>query len=163
MLFWGRGSDAPAVERLHRNWEGRHLVNACSILGSQTTFESLLPAADMALVTAPERLAVTPVLACMTAQIPLIAPGTYAVTELLEDHHTALLYREVRPRLIAQRTLMMWEQPALRRQLTDQARAAAYQHFSATTFADAMRRIYLSDPPETDSHPRQDAALPQPA
>jgi len=142
MLIWGRGSEVAAIHRMQLAWGVRHLVDARAMLGRDTQYETILPAADMALVTASARLSITPVLACMAAGLPIVAPATYAASEVLEDHHTALLYGDVHPRRAAQRMLSLWEDQPLRRRLADQARAEAYEVFPVSKFIAAMREIY---------------------
>lgn len=146
MLLWGRGPEVDAVARMQTAWGGRHLFDARRILGKATAYESILPAADMALCTAPDRVATMPLLACMAAGVPIVAPATHAVSEILQDHHTALLYGAIRPRTIAQRLLTLWEDEPLRRKLSDQARAEAYELFPVSRFLDALRSVYAANP-----------------
>ena len=160
MLIWGRGPEVAALHRMQRAWGVRHLVDARAALGRDTRYETILPAADMALATASGRLSVTPVLACMAAGLPIVAPATYAVSEILEDHHTALLYGDVQPRYAAQRLLSLWEDQPLRRRLADQARAEAYEVFPVSKFIAAMREIYSADGSST--RVRQTAPVAQP-
>lgn len=147
MLIWGRGSKLASIYRMQHAVDARHMVDARAILGKQTPYESILPAADMALATAAGRLAAIPLLACMAAGLPIVAPATYAVSEILEDHHTALLYGDIRARYAAQRLLTLWEDQPLRRRLADQARAHAYEMFPVSKFVDTVRAIYSGDSP----------------
>ena len=153
MMIWGRGSSLASIHRMARAVEARHLVDARAILGSKVSYESILPAADIALVTASGRLAITPILACMAAGLPIVAPATHAVSEILENQHTALLYGDIRPRYAAQRLLTLWEDPPLRRRLADQARAQAYEMFPISKFTDALRTAYSADHPSPPLNP----------
>ena len=142
LLIWGKGPDIARLQRLQTCWKTSFLVNASAVLGNDVEFEQLIPLADMGLLTAGERLSMQPILACMAAGLPLVGPATYAASELLEDHHTALLYTKPTSRLIAHKVLALAEDPGLRRRLADQAKAEAYELFSVSQFLDAMRQVY---------------------
>ncbi len=142
ILLLGTGEQVETVERTHAALNGTILVNARQMLGDDVRFEQLVPAADAGVISAPDRLALIPVLACMAGGLPLVGPATGPVSELLEDHHTALLYWPRTSRKLAQRLLTLMESPILRRKLSDQSRAEAYELYSVSRFLDEMRRIY---------------------
>ena len=142
LLMVGDGDKAESLEALHASWDAHVLVNARRALGADMKFEDLLPAADAGVIAAPDRVAVVPILACMAGGLPLVGPATHAVSELLEDRHTALLYSPRRSRTLAQRLLMLFDDSRLRSTLSDQSRAEAYELFSVSRFLDEMRRIY---------------------
>jgi glycosyltransferase involved in cell wall biosynthesis len=141
-IFWGRGPEMHKVQKLHDAWQSDCLINAEAVLKSEVDFEQLIPAADLGVITGPERISPAAILACMAGGLPLVAPANYAVSEILEDHHTALLYVQPKTKLVAQRLLALAEDTPLQRKLADQARAEAYELFSVSQFVDALRRIY---------------------
>lgn len=142
MLFWGAGPQADAVRILQRDWQLRTMIDANAVLGKGVLFSEVLTAASLALVSAPDRVAVAPILACMAHGVPLVAPATRAVSDTLEDRHNAMLYSPTTARAAAQRLLSLAEDARLQRQLSDQARADAYEQFSVSRFLDAVRRLY---------------------
>lgn len=143
ILFLGMGGQAEAVEELHSmSWPDKMLINARRVLGDGVNFEDLIPAADVGVISAPDRLAILPVLACMAAGLPMVAPATRPVSELLEDRHTALLYSPRTPRALAQRVLMLLEHAEMAHQISDESRAEAYKLYSVSRFLDEMRRVY---------------------
>lgn len=145
-LILGKGPELADVERLHDTWQVSCLVNATRILGDEVPFEQLIRAADLGLVTSGERASLQPLLSCMAGGLPLVAPANYAVSEILEDHHTALLFAKPTPRMIAQKILQMSEETELARKLADQARAEAYELFSPSQFTAEMRKVYAEAP-----------------
>lgn len=142
MLLWGTASDSDVVRQLHWDWGTDMLVDARNILGNSTTFAQVLVAADLGLITSPQRVSVAPILTCMAHGLPLVAPATPEISEALEDRHTALLYSPTKPRAAAQRVLALYEDPRLQRQLADQSRAEAYELFPISRFLDEVRQIY---------------------
>jgi glycosyltransferase involved in cell wall biosynthesis len=142
MLFWGEGSHAQAVVDLHEDWRADMLINAREHLGENISFTQIIPAADVALVTAPAELSLAPVLACMSNSLPIVAPATRAISDILEDRHTAMLYAPTTPRMAAQRLLTLSDDPALARRIADQARAEAYELFSVSRLLDTTRQLY---------------------
>jgi glycosyltransferase involved in cell wall biosynthesis len=144
-VVWGRGPGAASLERLQQCWEVSCMINAQAVLGETVEFEQLIPAADLGVVTSEERLSVQPLLACMAGGLPLAAPATYAVSEILEDRHTATLYPGHAPRMIAHKILGLSEDETLRRRVADQARAEAYELFAVSRFLDEVRRAYAGE------------------
>lgn len=142
MLLWGAGAQADSVRILHRDWQLRTMVDATAVLGKGIAFNEVLIAANLAMVGAPDRVSLAPILACMAHGVPLVAPATRAVSDTLEDRHNALLYSPTTPRAAAQRLLTLSEDTRLQRQLADQSRADAYERFSVSRFLDAVRQIY---------------------
>lgn len=138
------GRDNPRIRwavRLAQQWSDRLVIEAADRLGGDGDLDAWLPAANMALCTADERLASLPVLSCMAGGVPLVALATPATSELLEDHHTALL-APPKARRVAQRILQLAEDPELAHRLADRARAEAYEFFSVSRFVSEMRIVY---------------------
>jgi glycosyltransferase involved in cell wall biosynthesis len=143
MILWGRGPLAPDAARFAANLgQPKMLRLAERNLGRSLDFEDLLPAADMAVVSATGPVATLPIAITMAAGVPIVAAVTSTVSELLEDRHTALMVPPAVPRLLALRILQMREDAQLRWQLTDTARTEAYEYFSLTRFLQQYREIY---------------------
>jgi glycosyltransferase involved in cell wall biosynthesis len=143
VLFWGRGPRASYAARLaHRLGQPQLLVVAPEKLRAAVEFEMLLPAADVAVVTAAGPVAALPIAGCMAAALPIVSTVTSEVAELLEDRHTALMVPEPRPRLIAQKLLTLQEDATLRRQIADTARTEAFEYWSLTRFQQNWRSLY---------------------
>lgn len=111
-------------------------------LGRAVEFESLLPAADMVLVTAQAPVPTLPVWACMAAAKPIVATVSSTISELLEDRHTALLVPQNAPRLLAQHILNLREDAQLQWKLSDMARTEAYEYAAQTRFLEQYRAAY---------------------
>jgi glycosyltransferase involved in cell wall biosynthesis len=143
LLLWGRGPLAEKTARFVRRLEQPAL---CSIarerLGHAVTFEHLLPAVDVALVTAAGAVATLPIAICMAAALPIVAVVNPTVSELLEDRHNAMLVGNASPKSIARRVLDLREDPSLQRAICDSARAEAYEYFSHTRFVQQFRSVY---------------------
>lgn len=142
MLFWGAGPQADKVKQLNEDWGTRLIIDARELLGRDVPFTQVLLAANLAMVAAPERVSIAPILACMAHGLPIVAPATRAVSDTLEDRHNALLYSPVKARAAAQRLLTLSEDTRLQRQLADQVRADAYELYSVSRFLDSVRQIY---------------------
>ena len=143
LMLWGQGPDIDRVSRFRR-----HIVNAdClriaqPLLGRRIAFEDLLPATDMVIVSAANLTQTLPVAIAMAAGLPIVSAVTYSISELLEDHHTALMVAPGSPRAMAQRILELKEDSHLQWQLADRARAEAYDFYALTRFIDEHRKLY---------------------
>jgi glycosyltransferase involved in cell wall biosynthesis len=144
LIAWGKGRQAAQLHSFADGWKFDVLIDASRILGDDVSFDQLPALADAALITAPERVAIAPILTCMAGSLPIVGPATFAVSDLLEDRHTALLYSPPKPKVIAQHVLHLSEDAALRAKLADHARAEAYELFSVSRFLDELRQVYLS-------------------
>jgi glycosyltransferase involved in cell wall biosynthesis len=111
-------------------------------LSRRVEFEQLLGAGDMAINTAAGSAATWPVAVCMAAALPIVSTVTYAASELLEDHHTAILVPKHSPRLMAQRVVELREDAGLPWRIADRARAEAYEYCSMTGFVEGYRELY---------------------
>lgn len=144
LIAWGKGSQFGQLRTVTEAWKSDVLIDAGQVLGKDVCFDQLPALADAALVTAPGRVAIAPILACMANSLPIVAPATFAVSDLLEDRHTALLYAPPKPKTVAQHILHLSEDAPLRAKLADQARAEAYELFSVSRFLDELRQVYLA-------------------
>jgi glycosyltransferase involved in cell wall biosynthesis len=143
IILWGRGPLARDAARFAANLAQPEMLRlAEQHVGRSLDFEDLLPAADMAVVSATGSVATLPIAITMAAGVPIVAAVTSTVSELLEDRHTALMVPPAVPRLLGLRILQMREDAQLRWQLTDTARTEAYEYFSLTRFLQQYREVY---------------------
>ena len=143
LILWGRGERATACERFAAQLGQPELViNARKRLARQVEFEEILPAADMAVVSATGPVATLPIAITMAAALPIVATVTPTVAELLEDRHTALMTQPAVPRLLALRIRQLQADPNQQWKLADMARIEAYEYFSLTRFMHQFRTLY---------------------
>jgi glycosyltransferase involved in cell wall biosynthesis len=146
LLLWGRGPRAAYVAaRARRLAQPRLLVVAderAAAVRPGAAHEDLLAAADAALVTASGPMASLPVAAAMAAGLPIVSVTTAATAELLEDRHTALMVRDPKPRLLAEKLLSLREDAALRWKVADAAKAEAYALWPLSAFMARWRAVY---------------------
>ena len=143
ILLWGRGQRTAAVKRLAlRLAQPEMVVSASDMLRPSVEFEELLPAADLALVTAQRPVSTLEISLCMAAAIPIVAAVWPTASELLEDRHTALMTPPNSPRALARRILDALENEHLRWSIGDMARTEAYEYCSLTRFAGQYRDLY---------------------
>jgi len=140
LLTLGRGPAADSVRRLGESLKHPALlVEAEPMLDRAVEPEELLSAADLLLVTAHDDASTLDIAMGMAAGVPIVATATSSIAELLEDRHTALLSPVGAVRRMAQQVMRLFEDRALSWQLTDRARAEAYEHFSLTRFVEQHR------------------------
>jgi glycosyltransferase involved in cell wall biosynthesis len=143
LLLWGRGEQADAVLSFDRRIQHPGtLVVAQQRLGRRVEFEDLLPAADMIVNSATGATAALPLLIAMASGLPIVSTATRTASELLEDHHNALLVAPHSPRKLAQRIMELREDRPLQWRLCDTARAEAYEYYPLTRFLDRYRTCY---------------------
>jgi glycosyltransferase involved in cell wall biosynthesis len=143
LLVWGRGPNAHQVATLRQRWELPDLVVlAEQHLKRRLDFEELLPAADVILITARGPVTTLPIAISMAAGLPIVSTVTYTVSELLEDHHTALLAPVHKPRLLARRMLDLEEEPGVQWKISDMARTEAFEYFAMSRFLNQYRTVY---------------------
>jgi glycosyltransferase involved in cell wall biosynthesis len=142
LILWGRGPEAQRVKQFaQRVYRGTMLVVAeDSPRGVE--YDDLLSACDLVLNTAKGSVATLPLAMAMAAAVPIVSTVTYAVGELLEDHHNSLLVPKPSARLLAQRTLELNDDSGLKWRLTDMARTEAYDYFSLTRFLEQWKEVY---------------------
>jgi glycosyltransferase involved in cell wall biosynthesis len=157
LLLWGRG---PLAEKTARFVLRLQQPDLCSIatqkLGDGITFEQLLPAVDVALVTAAGPVSTLPIAVCMGAGLPIVATVNQTVSELLKDRHNAMLAGSASPKAIARRVLDLREDPQLQRAICE--RTEAHEYFSQARFMEQFRALY----PQVLEGGRVDLMLPAP-
>jgi glycosyltransferase involved in cell wall biosynthesis len=159
LLLWGRGALSQKTSRFVARLQQEDLCAiATERLGRTVTFEQLLPAADVALITATSPVATLPIAVCMAAGLPIVAVVSSTVSELLEDRHNAMLVSSDSPRAIARRILDLREDSSLEWKLRDTARAEAYEYFSQTRFVQQYRDVYR----QADAGERVEVSEPAP-
>src|SRR5688572_8611131 len=141
LLLWGRGPMAARTNRLATHLSPAMSADASRRLGS-VDFETLMPAADIVLVTARGPVATLPISIAMAAGLPIVATVSYTIGELLEDRHTALLAPANEPRQLARRILDLEADRNLQWQVSDMARTEAYEFFPLTRFLELHRTAY---------------------
>jgi len=143
VLLWGRGKLAASLARFAAQLAQPELIiNAEQTLARRVDFEEILPAADLAVISATGPVATLPIAITMAASIPIVATVTPTVAELLEDRHTALMTQPAVPRLLALRIRQLQADPAQQWKLADMARIEAYEYFSLTRFMEQFRTLY---------------------
>ncbi len=101
----------------------------------------ILPACDAALGFGPSAGGMS-LLWAMAANVPIIAEPTYAVSEIVEDRHSALLTRSSSPAGIARRIGQLLSDDHLAWRLRDTARHEAYSFFSRRRYCDDLAAVY---------------------
>jgi glycosyltransferase involved in cell wall biosynthesis len=143
VLLRGRGPLARAAATFAASLKQPELVTlAESRLGRPVEFDELLPAADMAIVSATGPVATLPIATAMAGGLPIVATVTPTVAELLEDRHTALMTQPAVPRLLAQRVMHLRDDAALQWKLADTARTEAFEFFAQSRFLEQYRALY---------------------
>lgn len=101
----------------------------------------VLPACDLALAMGPQAGGLGLVWA-MTAGVPIIGEATYAVSEIVEDHHSALLAKPGVPKMLSHRIAQILADPQLAWKLKDTARHEAYSFFSRQQYVQSLGKVY---------------------
>lgn len=154
LLLWGRGRDLHRASSLAgRLAQRRLLVIAERQLGRSIEFEELLGVADCAMVAARHDIPMLPILQCMAAGLPIVASQSPMVLELLQNDQAALLVKDGTPRGLASSILLLREDPALARRVSQLAAGEAAARFSPAPFISRIRQVYWAsgmsggDPP----------------
>jgi glycosyltransferase involved in cell wall biosynthesis len=143
LLMWGRGKNTELERRFcSLMLPNRYMTFATDKFGRDFTYEKLLSAADLVLVTANAPAPTLTIAITMAASVPIVATVSRTVSELLEDRHNCLMVTQPRARLIARKSLDILEDKALQWKLSDTARTEAYEYFSMTRFGDQYRTLY---------------------
>jgi len=138
LTVWRRGPLVHLTENLSRQSQPGALVKAPMAM----SYERLLAAADVAIVSADAPVPTLPIATTMAAGLPIVARTTDTVCELLEDHHTALMVGDSRARHLADRVIQLRQDPHLRWKLADTARSDAYEFFSQSRYMEQWRQCY---------------------
>ncbi len=143
LLIWGEGPAVGQAKAFARRISSGDLLRVGSErLGAGVEFERLLRAADLAVNTATGSVSALPVAMGMAAALPIVSTVTRGSSELLEDHHSAILVPARSPRLMAQRIMELRQDSGLQRKLCETARTEAYQYWSLTKFVEGYRNLY---------------------
>jgi glycosyltransferase involved in cell wall biosynthesis len=78
----------------------------------------------------------------MAAGVPIVAEATYAISEIVEDRHSALLAKPEQPRMLAGRITPLMADPQLAWKLRDTARHEAFSFFSRQRYCQALQGVY---------------------
>ncbi len=101
----------------------------------------VLPGCDLAIAQGPSSGGLS-LLWAMVANVPIIGEATYAVSEILEDRHSALLAKPDNPRMLAGRILQLTADPQLAWKLRDTARHEAFSFFSRQRYCQTLQSVY---------------------
>lgn len=78
----------------------------------------------------------------MAAGVPIVGQATYGISEIVEDHHSALLAKPDLPKALAVRIKQLMTDRALAWRLRDTARSEAYSFFSRRRYCLSIEKIY---------------------
>jgi len=141
LLTMGEGSCARGMIRLaDRLRQPRLLVQPR--WSARVEFEGLLGCADLALVAASDVSASLPIAMCMAAGLPIVAAATPANLDLVTDGYSASLVARPTPRLLGQRALELFEDPARMRLLGAGAKTEMRPRFNPTPAEAAYASLY---------------------
>ncbi len=101
----------------------------------------VLPGCDVALAQGPDAGGLS-LLWAMCANIPIVGEATYAISEVVEDRHSALLAKPGAPKFLAHRLRQLLCEPQLAWRLRDTARHEAYSYFSRQRYAESLHTVY---------------------
>lgn len=102
---------------------------------------SILPACDIALAMGPHAGGLS-LLWAMAANIPIVGEATYAISEMVEDRHSALLAKPSTPKALAHHITQLVDDPPLAWKLKDSARHEAYSLFSKQRYSQSLKMVY---------------------
>jgi len=138
IAVWQRGPLVHLAEQFMRRLQPESLVKVPSAL----SYEELLAAADVAIVSAEAPVPTLPIATTMAGGPPIVACATDTVCELLEDHHNALMIAKPHGRRLAERIMQLREDSRLRWKLADTARTEAYEFYSQSRYLEQWRQCY---------------------
>ena len=118
----GRGHRFIVDERLDRPW-------------------LVLPGCDVVLAQGPDAGGLS-LLWAMCANVPIVGEANYAISEVVEDHHSALLARPGAAKFLAHRLRQLLTEPQLAWRLRDTARHEAYSFFSRQQYCRNLKTVY---------------------
>lgn len=165
------GSSAPADFRLLLHPDQRRRANAqetCRLLGRRERLIQeeavdrpweVLPGCDAALAISDQDVATgawpsgrgqaeggvgggLSLLWAMAANVPIVGEASYAISEIVEDRHSALLTRPGHPKALAHLLRRLFDDPALAFKLRDTARHEAYSFFSRLRYCQSLEAVY---------------------
>jgi len=100
-----------------------------------------LPACDVALAVE-EGAGGMSLLWAMAANVPIVGEATYAVSEVVEDRHSALLVKPGMSHALANRIVQVVTDKQVAWQIRDTARHEAYSFFSRQRYCQSLRTVY---------------------
>lgn len=83
-----------------------------------------------------------PLLWAMACAVPIVAEATPAISEIVEDRHSAMLARPDLPKALAHRITQLAEDEQLAWKLKDTARHEAYTFFSRQRYVQSLKQVY---------------------
>lgn len=101
----------------------------------------VLPGCDLALALGPHAGGLS-LLWAMAANVPIVGEATYAISEIVEDRHSALLAKPDNPRMLAGRITQLISDPQLAWKLRDTARHEAFSFFSRQRYCQSLLGVY---------------------
>jgi glycosyltransferase involved in cell wall biosynthesis len=101
----------------------------------------VLPGCDVALATVRGGGGLS-LLWAMAANVPIVAEADYAVSEVVEANHSALLTKPGEHKQIAHRITQLIDDPRLAWKLRDTARHECYSFFSKQRYAANLKTVY---------------------
>ena len=102
---------------------------------------AILPACDVALTIGPHGGGLS-MLWAMAANVPILGEATYAISEIVEDRHSALLVKPDQPASLAHKLDQLLQDPQLAWRLRDTARHEAYSFFSCHRYGQSLQTVY---------------------
>ncbi len=102
---------------------------------------SILPACDAALASGPDAGGLS-LLWAMAAGLPIVGEARYAISEVVEDRHSALLSKPGAARVLAMGLTRVFSEPQLAWKLRDTARHEAYSYFSRHRYRQSLATVY---------------------
>lgn len=106
------------------------------------TWPEMTACADVFLVPAADEVCIEPIATAMAAGLPVVGFAVRSVAELIGDGQNGLLVKPGDAPALAAQVLRVVEDDALRRRLTETARAQAYEIAGVRDFADNYGRLY---------------------
>lgn len=101
----------------------------------------LLPGCDVALAMENTGGGL-PLLWAMAANVPIIGEANHAISEIVEDRHSALLAKPGIPKALTHRLVQIATDKQLAWKLKDTARHEAYSLFSRQTYVQSLQQVY---------------------
>jgi len=101
----------------------------------------VLPGCDAALAIGPHAGGLS-LLWAMVGNVPIVGDATYAVSEIVEDRHSALLVKPGNAKLLAHRLNQIMADKQLAWKLRDTARHEAFSYFSRQRYCQSLVGVY---------------------
>ena len=134
------------VDQVHRR--RAHRIFAWIGRGDRMLFDRqlscpwrVLPGCDYVLAAGPAAGGLS-LLWAMAANVPIVAEARYAISEIVEDRHSALLAKPDQPTALAHRLRQLIDDPQLAWKLRDTARHEAYSFFSRQRYGQSLQTVY---------------------